>query len=85
MAGGQDRYRRYLPVRATPDGTVHYEEPPVPVRVTLRFTRPDAEYDTAAWVVAWTRNAVLAVWFVDTDAGQRLRSGWLPPGVVTRI
>ena len=72
------------PVRVQPEGQVHYVDPGEPVRITLRLSRPSLSYQVDGFVIAWTRNAVLAVWENDAESGPEIRSGWLPPADVVR-
>jgi hypothetical protein len=84
VPGGLDKHPRFVSVRATPEGNVHWEREPIAVDLTVRVTRPVMDMRVEGWALAWTRNAVFCFWFERTADGQRPQSGWLPPVDVTR-
>jgi hypothetical protein len=84
MPGGLDKYERFLPVFVTPEGQVHYEDPPIAVMATIRARRPDMAYEARAWAIAWTRNAVLVFWMEPRTTPQP-RTRWIAPSDVKRV
>jgi hypothetical protein len=79
-----DRYERLTPETASPEGVVHYEDFPIPVRYTYVLTRPTLSVDYDGLVLAWTQNAVLVFWVERTMEGRRPRTAWVKPERVTR-
>lgn len=84
MPGGLDKHERFLPVAVTPEGAVHYEDPPIAVIATIRASRPAMHYEAKAWAIAWTRNAVFVFWMEPREK-PRPRTRWIAPSDVTRV
>ncbi len=85
MPGGYDKHQRFDSETATPEGEVHYEHSPIPVRFTSVSLQPRLEVQYDAWVLAWTRNAVLVLWVQTRTGGKELQTRWVPPNRVTRL
>ncbi len=83
MAGGMDRYKRFVPVVVEPEGRVHWEDEPVEVIATLRASRPDVEMRVQAWVTAWTPNAVRIFWWYPGMLDAHAR--WVSPSDIHRL
>ncbi len=85
--GDAGYHKRLTPVRATPEGEIHYEDDPIPVIATVKLERPHMEMRCRGYAVAWTRNAVLVIWWQLALGGQsqETKSGWLPPADVERM